>query len=90
MEERNEEAAVEPIWDTNSNPSNISKILFWVGGLEIALGFFVALYMADMTYEVGWTTFLIWFLPTLISGLLVIGFAEVIKLLTIMTNKMDS
>ncbi|WP_431798941.1 hypothetical protein [Halobacillus andaensis] len=90
MEERNEEATVEPYWDTNSNPSNVSKILYWVGGLEIILGFFVALYMANESYNTEWTIFLIWLLPTMVSGLLIMGFAEVIKLLAIIKDKMDS
>ncbi|WP_101844196.1 hypothetical protein [Halobacillus sp. Marseille-P3879] len=89
MEERNEEA-VEPHFGIQEpNPSSISQVLFWVGGLEIALGIIVALYMADITYVVDWNIFLIWFLPTLVSGLLIIGFAEVIKLLTIIKDKVN-
>ncbi|UOR12189.1 hypothetical protein [Halobacillus amylolyticus] len=59
----------------------VAVFLYTLGGIEIFAGLMIAIYMGQLDYEWQWGTFLVWFLPTLVSGLLIVGFAEVIKLL---------
>lgn len=69
--------------------NSIARLLFVLGILEIIAGFIAGIVFGrgeayglyGSYYEFSWSLFFIIFLSSLIAGLIVIGFGEVIRLL---------
>jgi len=95
-EDRSDEVSVE-VNNPSSNDNPIARILLVVGILEIIAGFICGIVFSQVEVqgyigketEFNITVFFTWFISTLVSGLLIIGFSEVIRLLSSINYKTD-
>ncbi|WP_188456893.1 hypothetical protein [Virgibacillus oceani] len=73
------------------NENIVAKILFIIGVAQMVVGFLLGIILANADYFYDgfvWSTFLAWTIGGFVSGMLFIGFSEVIKLLNAINGKM--
>ncbi|WP_099157539.1 hypothetical protein [Virgibacillus ndiopensis] len=70
----------------------VAKILFIIGIAEMVVGLLIGIILANAGYYNGfvWSTFLAWTIGGSVTGMLFIGFSEVIKLLHMINRKINA
>jgi len=94
-ETNSEREAVEVNNSSLENP--VARILLVLGVTEIIIGLICGIVFGQVQVdsvfgnktEFSFMIFFTWFISTLVSGLLIIGFSEVIRLLNSINNKTD-